>query len=67
MANSGPDTDGSQFFVMFGAQSTLNGKHTIFGQMVGGRRTLERIEAKGTAGGRPRGRVLILQARIRVE
>jgi cyclophilin family peptidyl-prolyl cis-trans isomerase len=33
MANSGPNTNGSQFFVMYKAQAHLNGKYTVFGQV----------------------------------
>jgi cyclophilin family peptidyl-prolyl cis-trans isomerase len=36
MANSGPDTNGSQFFITYGAQEFLNGDYTIFGQVVEG-------------------------------
>jgi peptidylprolyl isomerase len=36
MANAGPDTNGSQFFITFGPQEFLNGGYTIFGQVVQG-------------------------------
>lgn len=36
MANAGPDTNGSQFFITFGPQEFLNGGYTIFGQVAGG-------------------------------
>jgi cyclophilin family peptidyl-prolyl cis-trans isomerase len=36
MANAGPDTNGSQFFVTFGPQEYLNGGYTIFGQVIEG-------------------------------
>ncbi len=36
MANAGPDTNGSQFFITFGPAEWLNGGYTIFGQVVSG-------------------------------
>jgi cyclophilin family peptidyl-prolyl cis-trans isomerase len=36
MANAGPDTNGSQFFITFGPTEQLNGSYTIFGQVVSG-------------------------------
>ncbi|KAH9629415.1 hypothetical protein HF086_013329 [Spodoptera exigua] len=44
MANSGPNTNGSQFFITFRSCKQLDGKHTIFGKLVGGMDTLTAME-----------------------
>lgn len=44
MANMGPNTNQSQFFITYGPQSTLDGKYTIFGQVIDGFDTLELLE-----------------------
>jgi peptidyl-prolyl cis-trans isomerase-like protein 2 len=44
MANSGPNTNGSQFFITYRSCKHLDGKHTIFGKLVGGLETLTEME-----------------------
>jgi cyclophilin family peptidyl-prolyl cis-trans isomerase len=44
MALSGPDTGGSQWFVTHSPQPHLDGRYTVFGQLVGGADVLERLE-----------------------
>lgn len=43
MANRGPGTNGSQFFITFTATPHLNGKHTVFGRIVEGLDVLDRL------------------------
>merc|ERR1712014_242000 len=48
MANSGPDTNGSQFFILFKPAHHLNNKHCVFGEIVEGHATLDAIEGVKT-------------------
>ena len=52
-ANAGPNTDGSQFFLMFRAYPSLDMKYSIFGQVVEGLDVLKAIEAAGNPGDGP--------------
>lgn len=66
MANAGPNTNGSQFFVTTVPTPWLNMRHTIFGEVVGGYDVVERIENVKTApGDRPVQEQKIIRAYIK--
>lgn len=52
MANSGPNTNASQFYMTFDAAPHLNHKHTVFGRVVGGMEVLDAIEKVETVKGK---------------
>jgi cyclophilin family peptidyl-prolyl cis-trans isomerase len=67
MANAGPGTDGSQFFLTFVKTPHLNGKHTIFGRVVEGMGTVKELEKFGSRGGKTKEKLMIESATISVE
>jgi len=67
MANAGPNTDGSQFFITFVPTYHLDGKHTIFGKIVEGMDTIKALESAGSMSGKPKEDLRIITATIRVQ
>ena len=53
MANSGPDTNGSQFYIYLGPNRLPGPDYSLFGQVTDGLDVVKAIEAKGTPGGTP--------------
>ncbi len=62
MANAGPNTNGSQFFITFRATHFLDGKHVVFGKVTSGMDVVKAMEAVGTESGRPTKTVTIVNS-----
>jgi cyclophilin family peptidyl-prolyl cis-trans isomerase len=59
MANSGPNTNGSQFFITTVVTNWLDGKHVVFGEVTEGTDLVKKIEALGSQSGKPQKTVVI--------
>ena len=52
MANSGPNSNGSQFFITFDETPWLDGKHVVFGEVLEGKDVVNKLENIGSRSGR---------------
>ncbi|CDW86222.1 peptidylprolyl isomerase a [Stylonychia lemnae] len=61
MANAGPNTNGSQFFITFAPTNWLDNAHVVFGEMIEGEETLTKIENTGSRSGQVNGKIEIVE------
>ena len=64
MANAGPNTNGSQFFITTVVTSWLDGKHVVFGKVIDGMPLVKKIEGLGSQSGKPSTKVEISNAGV---
>ena len=64
MANAGPNTNGSQFFITTIVTGWLDGKHVVFGEVLEGYDLVKQIEAQGSGDGKTKSKIMIEKSGI---
>ena len=62
MANAGPNTNGSQFFITFKETPWLNGKHMVFGEVLEGFDLVNELEKIGSGSGKTSKKAVIFDS-----
>ena len=64
MANAGPNTNGSQFFITTAETHWLDGRHVVFGRVREGKEVVKKIEAVGSSSGAPSKKATIVSCSV---
>jgi cyclophilin family peptidyl-prolyl cis-trans isomerase len=59
MANAGPNTNGSQFFITTVVTNWLDGKHVVFGKVIEGYNVVKQIESYGSGNGQTKKKIVV--------
>ena len=64
MANAGPNTNGSQFFITTANTSWLDGRHVVFGRVVDGSDVVKTVESVGSSSGKTSKKVVFAKCSV---